>query len=258
MLNKVKFLYIPVDADNAKKVFTMMNGNKAEMQQEEIIKAEILRLASLNNDKQNDFEQEWETNLIRFRYAKEWDNWLRWWNNESVRSLFGCDNNMGLLVSSYLHLKQDIILTFEDFKSQYLSNDKPIEAKKTFDGLRRLQKRFEDAYNTPTIHNMIGAIMRIFDINNRQKFIQYYFVNDNHLGLEEYYKLSFLGMTHDMIIAKNTDAFRSKYEETLKAIEDDYIYFNNPEEAYRLLLRLNIDQDNLQNRFFNFDIWKNR
>lgn len=258
LLTKVKFLYINVDPDKATQVFTMMNGNKAKMQEEEIIKAEILRLATLNETDREDFEIEWENNLLRSRYAKQWDNWLRWWNDEAVKSLFRCSNNMGLLVSSFLHIRKDTKLTFENFKSQYLSHNEPIEAKRTFDGLRRLQKRFEDAYNNPVIHNMVGAVLRIFDNNNQAKFIQYYFAEDNRTGLEEYYKLVFLGMTHDEIIGKNKEQFASKYNGTLNAVNDNYIYFNNPEIAYRLLLRFNIDQDNLQRRFFNFEIWNNR
>ena len=41
-------------------------------------------------------------------------------------------------------------------------------------------------------------------------------------------------------------------------IKDNFLYFNNKETAFQLLLRLNIDQDILQDRFFNFQIWKER
>lgn len=258
LLDKVKFLYINiVEERQATKVFAMMNGSKAEMQQEEIIKAEILRLASLNMDLQTDYTQEWEHNMLRSRYAREWDKWLRWWNNPNVRSLFQCQNNMGLLISSYLHLKKGNQLTFESFKAKCLSKGQPIEAKQTFDGLRRLQKRFEDAYNDPVIHNMIGAIICIFDGENQKKFIQYYFVEDNRDNLADYYKLAFIGMTHDEIVKKDKKKFAERYDVTLNAINDDFIYqSDNKEIAFDLLLRLNVDQDNSQNRFFNFKIWE--
>lgn len=260
ILNKVKFLYINVDAEQATRVFTMMNGSRAEMQQEEIIKAEILRLASLNNDFQNNNTQEWENNMLRSRYAREWDKWLHWWNDERVQSLYCCNNIMGLLVSSYLHLKKGDKLTFESFKVAYLNEESPQEAKQTFDGLRRLQKRFEDAYNNPVTHNMIGAILCIFDVDNQKKFIQYYFVDDKRDSLETYYKLVFLGMTHDEIVERNKNKFVERYDITFNAINDDYVYLNEEngkkEIAFRFLLRLNVDQDTLQGRRFNFNIWK--
>ena len=260
LLKEVKFLYINVPAEQATKVFAMMNGSKADMQQEEIIKAEILRLASLDQEKQNDSTQEWENNMLRSRYAREWDKWLHWWNDINVQTLFRCDNNMGLLISSYLYLKKGKNLSYETFKSICLTKGQPIEAKHTFDGLRRLQKRFEDAYNNPITHNMIGAILCIFNIDNQKKFIQHYFVDDNRDGLEIYYKLVFLGMTHDEIVGKDKQKFEEKYAIAYNAINDDYVYLNEnngmKEIAFRLLLRLNVDQDILQKRFFNFSIWK--
>lgn len=257
LLDKVKFLYINVEERQATKVFAMMNGSKAKMQQEEIIKAEILRLASLNIDFQSDYTQEWEHNMLRSRYAREWDKWLRWWNKPNVQSLFQCQNNMGLLIYSYLLLKKGDKLTFESFKAKCLSNDRPMEAKQTFDGLRRLQKRFEDAYDDPVIHNMIGAIMCVFNGENQKKFIQYYFVEDNRDNLADYYKLAFIGMTHDEIVKKDNKKFAERYDFTLNAINDDFIYqSDNKEIAFVFLLRLNVDQDNSQKRFFNFKIWE--
>lgn len=259
VLNNVKFLYIDVESEQASKIFTMMNGNRAQMLHEETIKAEILRLASLNIDGQLDYIQEWEHNMLRSRYAREWDKWLHWWNDERVKSLFKCDNCMGLLISAYLRSKKDCGLTFENFKSHFLRNNSPIEAKQTFDGLRRLQKRFEDGFNDPVIHNMIGAILRLFDRDNQKKFVDWYFVKDNRDNLEDYYKLVFLGMTHDEIVSKNSQKFADKYDNIHKVIDDDLVYMSdNTEPVYRLLLRLNVDQDNLQKRMFNFKIWDER
>ena len=42
------------------------------------------------------------------------------------------------------------------------------------------------------------------------------------------------------------------------ALADDFVYLNSPEIAYRLLLRLNIEEDIKQNRKFNFHVWDNR
>ena len=266
ILDYVRFLYIDIPDDKATKVFSMMNGSKAEMKSEELIKAELLRLASLNDsdfDKKEEKEKnaiEWDNNMLRSRYAREWDKWLQWWNREDVKKLFKCSNVMGYLVSSYLQTKdKNKELSFDNFKNKFLLEQNPIDAKKTFDGLRRLQKRFEDAFNNPKIYNWVGAILRIGSVN---EFIQWYFVEDNkpsNEDLEKYYKFSFLGLTHKQIVENDKDKFDDKYEELYKILENDDLYNENPEEAFRLLLRLNIDEDNKQEegtgRNFDFSIW---
>lgn len=261
LLHNVKFLYINIEDSQATKVFTMMNGSKAEMQQEEIIKAEILRLVSINSDSENDYTLEWENNMLRSRYAREWDKWLYWWNNPQVQSLFGCTNNMGLLISSYLNLKKGDHLTFESFKNKCLTPNTPMAAKQTFDQLRRLQKRFEDAYNNPIEYNMIGAILRIFDKTNQKKFINYYFGEDQRENLLKYYNLVFLELTHDEIVHNEQEKIREKYNDMLDRLSKDMLYIEDKEAAFRYLLRLNIDEDNKQNgregRKFDFSIWDN-
>jgi hypothetical protein len=261
VLEKVTFLYINVpNEEQAKRVFTMMNGNKAVMQQEEIIKAEILRLASLGEEKSGGIAHEWELNVLRSRYAREWDKWLHWWNREDVKRLFRCDNTMGLLISTYLSMKTKEVLNFESFRNSCLPNGTPNDAKMAFDGLRRLQKQFEDAFNNPVTHNQIGAILLIMSKDDRRKFIQHYFANkqNDEKALKDYYMLAFLGMTHEEIIEKKAKNFSEKYENTLKALNDDFLYIQNSEKAFQFLLRLNIDEDIKQERAFIFDIWSNR
>ena len=276
LLDKVRFLYINIPSDNAMKVFSMMNGSKAEMRCEEIIKAELLRLASMNNsdfDIKSDYERyaiEWDNNMLRNRYAREWDKWLQWWNREDVKRLFKHSNVMGYLIDSYLRAENQKVLSFDSFKNQFLANQKPIEAKKTFDGLRRLQKRFEDAFNNPKIYNWIGAILRIG--NDKDEFIQWYFLKKDkptEQDLDNYYKCSFLGLTHNEIITHNNlketdtkneeDKYDEKFDHLYSALESNNLYFDNPEAAFRLLLRLNIDEDNKQEngkgRKFDFSIW---
>lgn len=267
ILDYVRFLYIDIPDDKATKVFSMMNGSKAEMKSEELIKAELLRLASLNDsdfDKKEEKEKhaiEWDNNMLRSRYAREWDKWLQWWNRDDVKKLFKCSNVMGYLVSSYLQTKdKSKELSFDNFKNVILSKQKPIDAKKAFDGLRRLQKRFEDAFNNPKIYNWVGAIIRVGkDAND---FIQWYFVEDNKPSnddLYKYYKWSFLGLTHKQIVENDTDKFDEKYDELYKILESNNLYNENSEKAFRFLLRLNIDEDNKQEdgagRKFDFSIW---
>lgn len=276
ILDYVRFLYIDIPDDKATKVFSMMNGSKAEMKSEELIKAELLRLASLNDsdfDKKEEKEKnaiEWDNNMLRSRYAREWDKWLQWWNRDDVKKLFKCSNVMGYLVSSYLQTKdKDNELSFDNFKNKFLLEQRPIDAKKTFDGLRRLQKRFEDAFSTPKIYNWVGAILRIGSAND---FIQWYFVGESkpsNEDLENYYKWSFLGLTHKEIETHRSaldgdqnskdDKFDEKFDDLYKILESNNLYNENSEDAFRFLLRLNIDEDNKQEdgagRKFDFSIW---
>lgn len=266
VLDNVKFLYIDIPQNKATKVFSMMNGSKARMKNEELIKAELLRLASLNDldfEKKSDLERiaiEWDNNMLRSRYAREWDKWLQWWNREDVKKLFKHSNVMGYLVSSFLNSKKQEELSFENFKNSFLNEQNPIKAKETFDGLRRLQKSFEDAFNQPRTYNWVGAILRIGQ--NKNDFINWYFVSNVKRSddeLEEYYKLSFLGLTHKEITEKDEAKFDAKFDELYRVLDDNDLYHINAEEAFHLLLRLNIDEDNKQEegkgRKFDFSIW---
>ena len=179
---------------------------------------------------------------------------------------------MGYLVSSYLQTKdKSKELSFDNFKNMFLLEQNPIDAKKTFDGLRRLQKRFEDAFNTPKIYNWVGAILRVCQAKN--EFILWYFVGESKPSdedLENYYKWSFLRLTHKEIEthrsaldgdqnSKDNDEFDDKFDKLYKTLESNDLYNENSEEAFRFLLRLNIDEDNKQEdragRKFDFSIW---
>lgn len=268
LLTKIKFLYIDIPEDQAISVFTMMNGNRAKMKQEELIKAELLRISSLNindtNSSEEFYAKEWEDNELRSRFAREWDRWLRWWNQEDVVGLFNTENSyMGLLLTTYYdsnHYEDNKTnFSFETFRDTYLKESTPQHAKKTFLELRQLQKHFEDVYINAKMHNQVGAILRI--INNKddiKKFIRYIFVEGGKNKLDNYYKLSFLGMTHEEITGDNKEKFKGKYDNTLNLLNEDLLYQRNTEFAFRFLLRLNIDEDNKLDRKFDFDIWSNR
>ena len=198
--------------------------------------------------------------MLRSRYAREWDKWLQWWNRDEVQKLFKTKNVMGLLIETYQRtVDEENKLSYARFKDKFLKEEKPIVAKKTFDGLRRMQKRFEDAFNNPTVYNKVGAIIRI--INDKDKFIDWYLGRERRSGdeLDYYYRRAFLGMTHKEIVEKNNEAFNQKFENLYEQLESNDLYNENPEAAFRLLLRLNIDEDNLQEegkgREFDFSIW---
>lgn len=272
LLDNIKFLYINIHENQARKVFTMMNGQRAKMLEPEIIKAELLRLVSLSSETTT-ISDEWEFNMLRSRYAREWDKWLHWWNRDGVKKMYKTTWQLGWLLIAVMPdgFSNPESVTFESFCRKYLrSTDRtdirPLikRAKDTFYELRQAQKRFEDAFNCDILHNKIGAILRIS--NDPAKFVKYYF-QGKHIGddeLERYYLCSFLSMTHSYIVANIdifSENFREKFDKTLAILKSSNIYEDKESKdvAFKLLLRLNIDEDNRQNkgsgRKFDFTIW---
>lgn len=270
MLDNIKFLYINIPEHQAKKVFSMMNGNRAKMLEPEIIKAELLRLVSLPSET-SQYDNEWELNMLRSRYAREWDRWIHWWNREDVRKIYKTDTQLGWLLVAVMpeQYGSPQKVTFESFRKEVFTNAPTKKsAKEIFYGLRQTQKRFEDTFSNPQRHNMAGAILRITP--DKDKFVKHYFsgnqVDDEQL--HRYYLCSFLQMSHDAITNKDgkfAENFIDRFNKTLHHLKNPLIYENqegNKEVAFRLLLRLNIDEDNRQNngkgRRFDFSIWDNR
>lgn len=278
VLDHVRFLYVDIPADQAVRVFTMMNGNKATMLPEEVIKAEVLRVASKREaSSPEDFDgAEWQANLLRSRYAREWDKWLHWWNREDVRKTFACDNVMGRLISSVVDIGDDK-LTFELFNKRMFTEKSARKAKHIFDRLRRQQKLFEDLFNDYRTHNQIGSVVSILGKRDVAKFVRDLTVRpqDIRLKLDEYCRCVFLGMSHRDIVrllgivpaekAEDVEcakkAFQERYEWNLKVLHDPLLYMSGEDSkecAFRYLLRRNVEQDTKQMRKFDFGIWKMR
>ncbi len=246
--SRVRFLLVAIPEEQALSVFRMMNGQRAVMEPEEVIKAEVLRLASLGTV-EGDWQQEWECQELRSRMAREWDSWLRWWQRPDVQQLFQTQRTMGLLVQTAMNSPKP---TLEAFRQQHLSGGTRAEAVAAFARLRSVQKRFEDAFNDATVRNRVGAILRLS--NDARAFLRAYFAEQSIDDLRRYYLLTFLGMTHREI-TEHAEA-NEKYGNMLRALQDEELYFNDPEAAYRLLLRLNIDQS--QGEPFDFQAWSER
>lgn len=272
ILKRIKFLYIPIPKEKSVIVFSMMNGNKAEMKYEEIIKAEMLRLVSngINIACKEQDEAEalrWEQNLLRSKYAREWDKWLYWWNRDEVQAFYHTDNVMGLLIETYYSKGKNNKRKFnyENFRDCFLRGDNnELSAKNTFYHLRHLQKRFEDSFNNISFHNPLGIILTVLKENYRKQFIRYYFADNNDINIEDYLKYVLLFVSHTVIIDKLNGNENESIQDALSkleaAISDDLLYTNK--EHYELcsaqLLRLNMEQDTKLGRFFDFNIWDNR
>ena len=267
ILDHVNFLFVIIPKEQAKIVFTMMNGNKAKMLQEELIKSELLRCSSKNTE----HIKEAENISIRSRFAREWDKWLHWWNDEDVKKFFKCDRQLGWLLPLIIGDTEDV--SFEQFKEKCLKTGNVKEAKEIFRKMRLLQKSIEDAYTNPITYNFIGAILRIRrDESDQYKFLKWYFdlvgekkheqVQDE---LKHYFNWIFIGMTHLEIIENNTEVYKKKRAKFLSLLEDDDLYHSGYETCALWFLRCNILEDCSQNqqkerkgRNFNFDIWDNR
>lgn len=274
ILTNIRFLYIEIPDSKASTVFTMMNGNKADMSEEEIIKAELLRLVSLSDDNSEDIL--WEQNALRSRYAREWDKWLYWWNQNKVIEFYRTEGlTMGWLLKTYFvsRAQGKKQFSFENFKETCLLGENPeLSAKQTFYDLRHLQKSFEDIYNSAyeterkkRLHNIIGTILLLLPKGDRSKFIIDYFAHANSFDVCDYYKIIFLesGLSHSQIIKylSNIDAdeeLKTKKIEMLRSLSSDNLYNEDNSYAFLQLLRRNIEEDTKLGRPFDFKIWKER
>lgn len=283
LLDKVSIIYIRVERDKAVKTFTMMNGSKATMRKEELVKSEMLRLVSLPtksnrkvsssiDDNLNDLREaiahEWETNALRSRYAREWDKWMQWWNCDAVSDYFGIDaknNVIGLLLDFYY--KKHILsekFKFEDFASfRELLNG---NVKDVFKGLRDLQKAFEDLYNSPVSYNYLKlALICNTSPKDRLDIVQYYIDHKETKEQKEYALWRLVNATHHMITTdkQTEDDPKEETKETrarmvMHHLDENIVYNQYNEEAFRQLLYLNVEQYVNLGEKFNFDIWLNR
>lgn len=262
ILNNVSFLYIPIAKEHVKTTFTMMNGNKAQMRSDELIKAELLRLISID-----------ESNVVinRARVAKEWERWIQWWNKNDVKNIFSIreykstDKLKELIVLLYYEDNKEIDTIkklsdkdlFLSFKAEYLTNKE--KALETFNKLRKLQKKFEDIYNNPVKYNKAGFIL---SFNSKFNVLSY--IIDNYKDEEKldtlYYlsavSTSFKQCEKDMKDSQDENKFYNYCRQLL----NDASFENNKEKyfIYLFLLLLNIDNDNNLNRKFDFNIIKEK
>lgn len=261
LLEKVELLYIK-DENDSVKTFTMMNGNKASMLKEELIKAEILR--QISSKEPNSTED--ETLLLeRSRYARSWDKWLYWWNQFDVQNFYNVTNtpSMGLLLQFYYEKNvKNSEYTFQNFKKLISTKSK---AKKVFKDLRDLQKSFEDIFFDPIIHNSL-ALSLITVKEDKNTILNYYIENFHNKDLlVNYSNWRLVGATHKEIISTDEDSAKSRKDkaENVRAnLSNKIVYGVSSDDAFKQLLRLNVDEYNKLNSgkglIFDFSIWKKK
>lgn len=260
ILNNIYFLYLPIKKDHVKTTFTMMNGNKAIMRSDELIKAEILRLISID-----------ESNVIvnRARVAKEWERWVQWWNRNDVKSIFHIkdrksNDKLKELINIMSNNKNQNLYgkdLFLFFKSKYLINKE--NAINTFNELRLVQKKFEDIYNDPRIYNKTGLILKAFNTYD----VLFYILNN--YKTDKFNKLYYLSALKGLKVLKWNDIKEYLDNPTHnKNIDCISLYqhyqnilvkasYSNSDEnifIFFFLLLLNIEEDNKLNRKFDFNI----
>lgn len=292
LLDKVTILYIVIDPDKATKTFTMMNGSKATMLQEELAKAEILRRISLPETKEKEVStsvdnnllelkeiitQDWETNALRSRYAREWDKWLYWWNRKEVHEFFDVKNPMGLLLKYYYwsklngnNQKNEEKFSFESFRSLLIDNgnNQKQKTKLVFKELRDLQKSFEDIFKKPKIHNYLKmSLLCSTGEKDKYNIIKYFMSKKNEDNFsDDYAKWRLVGATHLEIVNPEKSPSeltpKQRAEDMLIKLKGHFVY----EEAYDLaakqFLRVNVEEENKlfdgKGRKFDFSIYGNK
>ena len=283
ILDNVNILYIKIDSDKATKTFTMMNGSKATMRHEELVKADMLRKISLPDviekkvstsidDNLSELKEivakDWDTNALRSRYAREWDKWLYWWNREDIITFFDTKKKpIGLLLEYYYNqidnAKKEF--NFDNFKA--LLFDKKA-TKEHFKGLRDLQKSFEDIYNNSLIYNYLGfSLINVGD--DKFNTINYFIENKHSVSLlADFAKWRVVGATFRQItksedLRENDDSKESKAQNAIDSMGSKFVY-NSEGDGYarKYLLYLNILEDNKLNdkkgRKFDFSIFGNQ
>jgi uncharacterized protein with ParB-like and HNH nuclease domain len=277
---QVYLLYNPILEKNAVRTFITLNGLKAIMKTEDLIKSALLIKSSRPDESserpdEND-GKEWKINEDRGRLARNWDKWLYWWNKDIVRKYFGiskAQHPLYYLLVTYWNLnnKDKKKFTFENFKSNFISNSK--DAKNHFEGLRKLQKMFEDLYNKWDQYNFLGLILKTANEDDKEKALLYFLnteIKDKIISLEEYAKWSLVDATHNQIVSNNKandEDKKSKAEIAIDLLNKKYVYWNEEDEdfkdkrkefACRFLMLLNLLEDQKLERKFDFTIWDNR
>lgn len=286
----VLLLYNKIPADNAISNFMALNSLKAKMKDEELIKSDMLINASrITIDTYNitdcvscksSLGIEWKISEDRGILARNWDKWLYWWNQEQVKEYYGTDNKHPLyfLLVTYWNInkspgEEKSDFDFDNFRNKFI--DGPVGAKNHFEGLRKLQKTFEDFYDIPKIYNFLGLILKVCSGKSKEDALQY-FLKKQSSDFEGYAKWAIVKATHMEIVShvkenendsKEISIRERKAQKALDLINSKYVYWDEndndykddrKEFAYRFLTLLNLNEDNKLDRKFDFSVWAKR
>ncbi len=285
LLDKVFIFQIEVDEKEAPNVFSMMNGNKADMKIEELIKAQYLSgLTKIEGTKSvwetedvrstlrileaqiaDATAREWKINVSRSRLAREWDKWVYWWMRPDVRSFYhtSSDDMTGWLIPLFCKLngvkydsnpKVEIRnQSFNAFSKQFLSSS---ELYNSYESIRRLQKRMEDLYEDTTTFNLLGFLLDILGASERADVISYFLEKRDSKDYLEYALFRMADLTHNQAkerIEGTVDEDTSnKIEAFIKVFENEDIFNDYKEWSNRYLFFCNVMAAEERNAKFEF------
>ncbi len=279
LLNHVKLIYIKLDEkQNEAEVFSMMNQDKAEMTQTDLIKSNILRESSrqlFNNIDGNTDEigNEWQINQLRGKLATEWDNWRKWWENDkhsrftdflSIKS-FDKETRQNEPLSALLKVYWDLkhykpedktseSLTsnnlFEKFKSIIADKDDiKIEAIEVFEGLRNVQKSIEEWYSNSDIFNYLGLLFKGCGLEKKyEKTLE--LLNHYETGKPDFRKFLKKEYTIQMLNGEESSVLIKRL------ISENDVYHKEYTSVARHLLRMNVVRSNRQKQKFDFSFYE--
>ncbi|WP_035649310.1 DUF262 domain-containing HNH endonuclease family protein [Flavobacterium sp. ASV13] len=267
----IKIIYIKLDENQDEtKVFSMMNKDKAEMTQTDLVKSNLLREASrqlfteLSEDSNNE-GLEWQVNQLRSKFAIEWDNWRKWWENkkhiefcsllELKKNTKDTEPGLVILCRLYIRFNKATIASaenglFEYFKNEIANKDQTIiEAIEVFKKMRLLQNILQEWYNNVSIHNHLGLLFKGCGLRNKEErvldLVQRYI--DDKKNFEAYLKSEYI---KEILDGTSKDDF-------IKSIvEHPDVYHNKYAIVARQLLRMNVMRTNKQFQKFDFSLYE--
>lgn len=229
ILDYVYLFQVEVSKKEAPNVFSMMNGNKADMKIGELIKAEYLSglsrmevvqhsytseniqdtLSILTSQIQEETATEWKINSSRSRYAREWDKWTYWWQQAEIRTFFRVNPSdvTGWLFPIYCQ-RNNISYTTDIEERRAVFKNYSIEAlsretlKASFESLKRIQNRLEDLYEHHFTYNRLGFVLSILEASQRIQALDYFIRQTDGKKLHQYTILRMAWISHDDAIAR--------------------------------------------------------
>ena len=286
VLDHVMLFVIQIDEKVATDIFSKMNGQKAYMITDELIKADILCKASQANFTypassctsvedtlqhlkmaiKQEASIDWEQNALRSRFAREWDKWLYWWNRPDVKLFFHCnDNSLEWLMRlycethpdedaySYSNKEEEVAVIFKRFQNQFIQNE--LKAKQVFEDLRKLQKKFEYIYNDPICYNAVGLALSCLSKSSHLNILHYCINNFNKPSLLwKYSILRCADVSDKMIKDGDNDKIQTKLNELLTSMNSCFLYKEKDlyDDACIMLFLLNVSESNKRREKFNF------
>jgi hypothetical protein len=274
LLENIKIIYIQLDKNQDEtKVFSMMNKNKAEMSQTDLIKSNILREASrqmfgdLKGQVAND-GLEWQINQLRGKLATEWDGWRKWWEKKEHKE-FGkmialnfpsttnanVEPDMVVIFRLYQSMKQSNFKTesiglYEYFKDIVINrrNDK-IEAVEVFEEVRLIQQVIEEWYYDVEIFNYLGLLFKGSGTKEKElKLVELY---RTYIASKQNFQSKIKQHYIRQILAES-----SVEEFVVEILKDTDAYHNQYTTVARQLLRMNVLMASKQKQKFDFTLYE--